>query len=205
MSSEHYFSAAPASPEALRTRTVTLRGRDVEVTTAGGVFSPGHLDPGTRVLLDHAPGPPPSGTFVDVGCGWGPIALALALASPKARVVAVDVNERALDLTRRNAASLGLPRVEALDAASALDALAPGSVDLIWSNPPVRVGKAALHELLTDWLSRLAPHGEAFLVVQRNLGADSLHAWLAAEGWDVARTASAKGFRVLRVAPETRD
>ena len=131
--------------------------------------------------------------------------LALALASPKARVVAVDVNERALDLTRRNAASLGLPRVEALDAASALDALAPGSVDLIWSNPPVRVGKAALHELLTDWLSRLAPHGEAFLVVQRNLGADSLHAWLAAEGWDVARTASAKGFRVLRVAPETRD
>ena len=199
-SGDHYFSASPASPADLRSRRVRLWGRDVEVATAGGVFSPDHVDLGTRVLLDHVPDPPATGTFVDVGCGWGPIALSLGIVAPRARVVAVDVNERALDLTRRNAATLGLTGVEAFDAEAALAALPPGSVDLLWSNPPVRIGKEALHALLTAWLDRLVPSGEAYLVVQRNLGADSLHAWLTAQGREVTRVGSAKGFRVLRVA-----
>jgi 16S rRNA G1207 methylase RsmC len=71
--------------------------------------------------------------------------------------------------------------------------------DEIWSNPPIRIGKPALHELLLTWLPRLAPGGTARLVVARNLGADSLAAWLAGEGWTVTREGSAKGFRVLSV------
>ena len=71
----------------------------------------------------------------------------------------------------------------------------------IWSNPPIRVGKEALHELLLRWLPRLADGGEAQLVVGKNLGADSLQRWLAdALPVTVERTASAKGFRVLRVS-----
>jgi len=79
--------------------------------------------------------------------------------------------------------------------------VAPEAVfDTIWSNPPIRVGKAALHDLLGAWLPRLAPAGEAWLVVQRHLGADSLAVWLADQGWgEVEKVASAKGFRVLRV------
>lgn len=195
---DHYFTARPASPDERRVVRVDLAGREVEVEVAPGIFSPGGLDKGTRVLLGHVPPPPARGDLLDLGCGWGPIALTLALRSPEAGVWAVDVNERALDLTRRNAARLGLTRVHA----STPDGIPGQEFDLIWSNPPVRVGKAALHDLLRTWLPRLRPGGEAFLVVQKNLGSDSLQRWLTEtfEGsHDVSRFATGGGFRVLRV------
>jgi len=199
--SDHYFTAQPASPDQRRTLTVTLAGRALTVQTAGGVFSPDGLDKGTAVLLREVPAPPSHGTLLDLGCGWGPVALTLGLLSPEARVYAVDVNERSLDLVRRNAASLGVDRV----VASQPDGI-PEDVrfDAIWSNPPIRVGKAALHELLLRWLPRLAPGGVAHLVVQKNLGSDSLQRWLteslpSEQGYAVSRRASDKGFRLLEV------
>jgi 16S rRNA (guanine1207-N2)-methyltransferase len=197
MDGDHYFTSRPAAPDERRTIAVRLAGREVEVEVAPGIFSPGGLDKGTAVLLDEAPEPPATGTFLDLGCGWGPITLSLALRSPSATVWALDVNERALDLTRRTAAALGLDGVRATTA----DGI-PGDVrfDLIWSNPPIRVGKAVLHDLLRTWLPRLAPSGVAHLVVQRNLGSDSLQRWVEAElGMPCARLASSKGFRVLEV------
>ncbi|GHS86532.1 16S RNA G1207 methylase RsmC [Actinomycetota bacterium] len=194
---DHYFTAQPASPDERRTRTVPLAGRDVQVETAGGVFSPDHLDLGTQVLLRSVPAPPTEGELLDLGCGWGPVALTLAALAPAARVWAVDVNERALDLTRRNAARLGADR---LVAAAPDDVPADVRFAAIWSNPPIRVGKEALHELLLRWLPRLVPGGEAHLVVAKHLGADSLQRWLAQElGTEVDRVATDKGFRVLRV------
>lgn len=195
--SEHYFSAQPASAAETRTISVDLRGRRVTVTTAGGVFSGDRLDPGTRVLLDAAPDPAPSGTLVDLGCGWGPVTLALAAASPDARVVAVDVNERARELTARNAAALGLGNVVVAGPEEAAGLVADGVTEL-WSNPPIRIGKPALHELLRTWLGRLTPDGRAYLVVGKNLGADSLQRWVTDElGLPTERLASSKGFRVL--------
>ena len=199
MASDHYFSATPASAENLRRIRVSLAGRDVEVTTAGGVFSPEHVDSGTGVLLANTPPPPPGGHLLDLGCGWGPIALSLALASPRATVWAVDVNERALDLVRRNAAHLGLANVNAV-----LPDDVPDDVTFrtIRSNPPIRVGKNELHGLLERWIPRLDERSDAWLVVQRNLGSDSLQRWLAAtfeQGYSVTRAATGRGFRVLKV------
>jgi len=194
---EHYFSAAPTSADERRRVLVHLAGREVEVEVAPGIFSPGGLDKGTAVLLDEAPAPPAAGTFLDLGCGWGPLALTLALRSPDATVWALDVNERALDLTRRNAATLGLGGVRVSTADGIPDDV---RFDLVWSNPPIRVGKAVLHGLLSTWLPRLAPGGVAHLVVQRNLGSDSLQRWVEAElGMPCARLTSSKGFRVLEV------
>ncbi|GAA4187667.1 methyltransferase [Microbacterium oryzae] len=196
---DHYFSANPSTPEQLRRIAVTLADRDVEVTTAGGVFSPDHVDTGTRVLLANAPEPPAGGDFLDLGAGWGPISLSLAMLSPRARIWAVDVNERALDLVRRNADDLGLDNVNAVRPE---DVPADVSFRTIWSNPPIRVGKAVLHELMETWLPRLAERSDAYLVVQRNLGSDSLHRWLEAtleDDFSVHRHATSKGFRVLRV------
>lgn len=196
---DHYFTAEPASADERRQLTVRLAGREVRAHTAPGIFSPGRLDLGTQVLLRSVPAPPSSGDLLDLGCGWGPLALTLALEAPEARVWAVDVNRRALDLVRRTATDLGL---------SGLHALAPEDVpdDLrfsaLWSNPPIRVGKPVLHGLLRTWLARLTPDGEAHLVVQRNLGADSLQRWIVEQlGMPAERVASAKGFRVLRVRP----
>ncbi|WP_159806595.1 class I SAM-dependent methyltransferase [Cellulomonas citrea] len=193
---EHYFSAEPVSDARRRTLQVELAGRTVRVQTAGGVFSPDHVDLGTRVLLTHTPPPPADGELLDLGCGWGPVALELALRS-EGRVWAVDVNARALDLVADNARALDLTTVHP---ALPDDVPADLTFDAIWSNPPIRIGKAALHELLGRWLPRLAPGGAAHLVVSKNLGADSLQQWIAAElGLPVERVASAKGFRVLRV------
>lgn len=198
--SEHYFTAEPASAQDLRPLTVHLAGRDLQLVTSGGVFSPDRVDLGTQVLLRAVPHPPASGHLLDVGCGWGPLALTLGLLCPRAAVWAVDVNRRALDLVRRNATATGLTNVTA-----ALPDDVPDDVrfDAIWSNPPIRVGKQVLHALLLHWLPRLAPGGSAYLVVQRHLGSDSLQRWLddelSPDGFAVSRLASAKGYRVLQV------
>lgn len=199
MSSDHYFSPAPGTVLKTRQITVQLHGQDRVLTTANSVFSPAHIDTGTEVLIKYAPEPPRDGHFLDLGCGWGPIALHLALASPDATIWAVDVNERALDLVRANAASLGLTNINAVLAA---DVPADISFRTIWSNPPIRVGKDELHQLLQAWLPRLESEADAWLVVQRNLGSDSLQRWLAAElpeTFETTREAISKGFRVLQV------
>lgn len=196
---DHYFTARPASPGERRTITVWLAERELTVETAGGVFSSYRVDHGTRALLGVAPPPPASGDLLDLGCGWGPIALSLALASPVATVWAVDVNERALDLVRRNAERLGLGNLRTVTPDQVPDDV---SFAAVWSNPPIRVGKEALHAMLGSWLRRLAPGASAHLVVQRNLGADSLQHWLADElggAATVTRADTVKGFRVLRV------
>jgi 16S rRNA G1207 methylase RsmC len=195
---EHYFTAQPAGPERRRPVDVELAGRHLSVATAGGVFSPDRVDTGTQVLLREAPPPPAAGAFLDLGCGWGPVALSLGLLSPAATVYAVDVNKRALELTRNNAAVAGLDNVRAC----LPDEVPTGlGFDLIWSNPPIRVGKHALHDLLGTWLPRLTDQGEAYLVVQKNLGADSLQRWLRESlGLPCDRFAVSKGFRVLRVS-----
>lgn len=197
---EHYFSAEPATAEKQRRITVELAGAEREVTVASGIFSPDGIDRGTAVLLREVPKPPAAGEFLDLGCGWGPLALTLALLAPEAQVWAVDVNERALDLLRRNALGLGLSGVRAGTASSVPDEV---RFDLIWSNPPIRIGKAALHDLLRTWLPRLREGGTAYLVVAKQLGADSLQRWLAETfpAYAVDRYATEKGFRVLRVSP----
>ncbi|HEX3005511.1 MAG TPA: methyltransferase, partial [Angustibacter sp.] len=184
----------------LRPLTVRLAGRELQLATASGVFSPDRLDTGTQVLLHQAPPPPAHGDLLDLGCGWGPVSLHLALTSPEARVWGVDVNERSVDLVRRNAEHLGLTGVRAC-----LPDDVPDDVRFaaIWSNPPIRVGKAVLHDLLLRWLPRLDDGASAYLVVQKNLGSDSLQRWLAEQlgprGFGVDRYASARGFRVLHV------
>ncbi|MFC7790274.1 class I SAM-dependent methyltransferase [Microbacterium sp. MAHUQ-60] len=199
MPSDHYFSAAPASAENLRTLRVTLAGQDLELTTAGGIFSPDRLDTGTAVLFANMPPLPPGGDFLDLGCGWGPITLTMALSAPHATVWAVDVNERALDLTRRNAEALGLTNVNAVRPEDVPDEV---SFRTIRSNPPIRVGKNELHGMLEHWIPRLDQRSDAWLVVQRNLGSDSLQRWMASTftpGFSVHRAATGKGYRVLKV------
>ena len=196
---EQYFAADPQSKDVRKRLHVVLRGNEADVEVSNGVFSGNRVDLGTSVLLRQAPEPPEEGTFLDLGCGWGPIALALGFASPKTDIWALDVNERALDLTRRNAELNGVRNVHTVTA----DEI-PSDVtfDLIWSNPPIRVGKDVLHELLMTWLPRLNAGGAAYLVVQKNLGSDSLIPWLATQlgdGYEVSKYASSKGFRVIEV------
>jgi 16S rRNA G1207 methylase RsmC len=192
----HYFDPKPEVPSRPRTVHLHLGELSLDLQADRGVFGSKGIDLGTLTLVREAPPPPKSGDLLDLGSGYGPIAITLGRLSPEARVWAVDINERALELTRANA--------EANQAANVTASTPDGvptevSFDAIYSNPPVRVGKAPLHELLLRWLPRLKPGAPAYLVVQRNLGADSLAAWLGTQGFEVNRLKSKKGYRILEV------
>jgi len=196
MSDGHYFDAEPAVPSRPNRVELVLPDFQAFLTADRGVFSAGGVDPGTHQLLRAVPPPVESGHLLDLGCGYGAIACTIAHRSPASTVWAVDVNDRALALTAANAASLTQPNVRAVRPEQVPIEL---TFDGIWSNPPIRIGKAALHELLRSWLPRLKPDAIAWLVVQRHLGADSLATWLGAEGWKVTRTGSKRGYRILKV------
>ena len=197
--SGQYFEAEPRAASSPRSLVVKICGMQLSFHTDSGVFSPGRLDPGTRLLLAEAP-PVAAGErrVLDLGCGWGPIACVAALRSPAAEVLAVDVNERALGLTARNAEANGASNVTVAHP----DAVDPAlRFDRILCNPPIRIGKPALHQLLATWLDRLAPAGRTHLVVQRHLGSDSLARWLTDRGNGVTRLVSRAGYRLLEVLP----
>ncbi|GIJ80476.1 class I SAM-dependent methyltransferase [Micromonospora phaseoli] len=200
MTGDHYFTVEPNAPAHAREVQFTIAGRDYTLASAAGVFSATRLDLGTAVLLRKAelPAPTTTGTLLDLGCGFGPITSVLATVAPAATVWAVDVNERARELTAANAARLGA--TGRVHVAAPEDV--PGDIGFtqIWSNPPIRVGKDELHQMLLRWLPRLSPDGIAWLVAARHLGGDSLQRWLVDQGWQVGRHASQKGFRVLRVS-----
>lgn len=195
---QHYFSEDPSVERRQRTIRFEVAGREIEALSVSGTFSTNKLDPGTKVLLGLDENFPASGDVLDIGCGWGPIALSIALLSPGTQVFAVDVNERAVEQTRENATRLGLANLTAYQPEELAE---DQRFDAIWSNPPIRIGKPALHELMRTYLPRLKPGGSAFLVVQKQLGAESFQKWLETEfsQFQVAKVENSKGYRVIRV------
>jgi 16S rRNA (guanine1207-N2)-methyltransferase len=191
---EHYFAERPGTSSRPGAVDLVLPDLHLRLETDRGMFSPDRIDLGTRILLETVPSPPAHGDLLDLGCGYGPIALTMASRSPSARVYGIDVNQRALEVARRNATTAGLDNVSFMPA----EQLSPDvRFTAIWSNPPIRIGKDALHELLLTWLPRLAPGGRMVMVVGKHLGGDSLQRWLTEQGWPTERLASSKGFRVL--------
>jgi 16S rRNA (guanine1207-N2)-methyltransferase len=195
-----YFDDRPVVASEPVLVDVTLPDTAFVMETDRGVFSRGHLDTATSMLLRSDPPIASSGDLLDLGCGAGPIALTMARRSPDATVWAVDVNARARELCARNAARNDLGNVRVV---APSDVPADVRFATVWSNPPIRIGKEALHELLATWLDRLAPDGTASLVVQKHLGADSLQRWLVTGGFDCERVGSKAGFRLLLVTRPT--
>lgn len=197
---QQYFASRPDAPSRPGTVDLVLPDLHLRLATDRGVFSADRVDPGTRILLETVPAPPPGGDLLDLGCGYGPITLTAAHRTPSLVAWGLDVNERALELARSNAATAGLDNVRFMLAHQ----IPPEQTfAAIWSNPPIRIGKAAMHDLLTTWLARLRPDGLAHLVVHRHLGADSLHRWLDTQGFPTERVASRNGYRVLRTTAGT--
>ena len=168
MDEQYFTDSQPASADELHLLRDHVRGFDLEMWVSDRVFSGGRIDLGTRQLIAEAPGLPARGTFLDLGCGWGPLAVTMALESPEASVWAVDVNSRAVDLTARNASLNEADNVQALHAEEALKIVA-------------------------------AHDGVAYLVVQKNRGADSLTSWLRDQGFPAEKIASKKGYRIIEV------
>lgn len=196
MTTSQYFEENPDVPSDPVDVDVVLPDLAFTMRTDTGVFSRGALDAGTRLLLTADLGLPKSGDFLDLGCGAGPIAITMALRRPEATVWALDVNERARQLCAANAQRAGAINVRVVTPSAITADL---RFDAIWSNPPIRIGKAALHDLLETWLPRLKETARAHLVVQKHLGSDSLADWLTERGWPTRRVLSKSGYRILEV------
>lgn len=197
----HYFTESPSTASKRQQFSVVVAGRELILTADAGVFSQHGLDKGTAVLLDamekeNPVALAPGSVLCDLGCGSGVIALALAVLYPECTILAIDVNERARNLCAENARTNELPNITVAEPSDVDESI---ELAAIWSNPPIRIGKDALHELLLTWLSRLTPSGQARLVVSKNLGADSLTSWLNNQGFPANKIASSKGFRILAV------
>lgn len=192
----HYFEEQPSTASKPSSVDLVLPDLHLRLETDRGTFSPERIDLGTRILLESVPRPPQEGDLLDLGCGYGPIALTLASRAPEATVWAIDVNRRSLDLTERNAQTARLYKVRPIH----IDEMPDNpKFRVIWSNPAIRIGKPAMHAMLTRWLNRLTDDGEAYLVVQKHLGSDSLQRWLADQGWQATRHTSRAAYRILKV------
>lgn len=203
MPQQHYFSEQPSGESKLNDVSFELEGRIFNLKAASGTFSATKLDTGTRVLLKESKYFPSQGDVLDIGCGWGPISLAIAALRPETNVWGLDVNSRSLETASHNAHSLGIGNFRGV-----LKDEIPADLkfDAIWSNPPIRIGKSALHELMEQWLPRLKPGGSAMLVVQKQLGAESFQSWLSERFPDltVSKHSIDKGYRVISVTSPTR-
>ncbi len=191
----HYFDEEPTTESAPRDVSLLLPDMNLTLRTDRGVFGYNRIDAGTKLLLLNAPAPNATGDLLDLGCGTGAIALTMARRSPRATVWAIDVNERARELCKANAELHGIANVRVCGPDDVPDDVRFGT---IWSNPAIRIGKPALHEMLSRWFDRLTADGEALMVVHKHLGADSLQSWLTAHGYPTTRLSSTSGYRILR-------
>lgn len=198
MPQDHYFSSNPSGDAKLRSVSFRVGDQELTLNAATGTFSSGKLDKGTAVLLKMADRFPASGRVLDLGCGWGPIGISIAKLQPNAEVWAVDINSRSVELANQNSKDLAVENFTAVTPENLPSDL---KFNEIWSNPPIRIGKQALHELLTTYLGRLSESGRALLVVQKQLGAESLLSWLADQNsnWNVSRAVNEKGYWVIEV------
>ena len=198
MLGEHYFSSLPGGDMKLRPVSFSVAETQLTLNAGSGTFSSGKLDKGTAILLRQFEQFPKDGVVLDLGCGWGPIGISLAKLNPGVRVWGVDINARSVELANSNAKNLGLANFQAT-----LPTGLPSDLqfDEIWSNPPIRIGKQALHELLSSYFKLLKQGGRAMLVVQKQLGAESLLKWLQEQNPSskVSRRISEKGYWVIEV------
>ena len=194
--SHQYFDDRPDVASEPVLVDVTLPDTAFVMETDRGVFSRGRLDTATSMLLRADLPIASSGDLLDLGCGAGPIAMTMARRSPAATVWAVDVNARARELCARNAHRNAMTNIRVV---APSEVPADTRFATIWSNPPIRIGKSELHQLLETWLARLRSDGTASLVVQKHLGADSLQRWLIRSGYRCERVGSKAGFRLFAV------
>ena len=193
---EHYYAKNPSVAHDERRVIFEVLGLKIECTTDSGVFSREGLDMGTRILLEALP--EVSGRALDLGCGWGPVGVALGRKYPEAELVLSDVNERAAELARRNLRDNGVTnaRVVCGDGFEKVE----GDFDLIALNPPIRAGKAVIYALFANAAGHLRPGGALYIVIRKQQGAESAQKYLKTLYGDVERVARDKGYWVLRCA-----
>ena len=194
---DHYYTRDPRSASHPAECSFIYRGNQLTFRTDAGVFSRGEVDTGTRTLLEALPDRM-SGEILDLGCGWGVIGISVAKAWPETRVTLADVNLRALELSRENAAK---NRADVICAESdGFSALAGKTFDAVITNPPIRAGKQVIYRMFADAADHLAPGGALYLVIRKQQGAESCVRYLQTIYSEVEKLDRSGGFWVLKAS-----
>ena len=193
---EHYYSENPVTAHDEREVIYQTLGLRFTCLTDAGVFSRDGLDMGTRILLEALP--ELHGRILDLGCGWGPVGVALGKKYSDAQLVLTDVNSRAAELAARNLAANGVTNAAVVqgDGFAAVE----GDFDAIVLNPPIRTGKTVIYAMFAEAAAHLKPDGALFIVIRKQQGAESAQKYLRSIYGDVERIAREKGYWVLRCA-----
>lgn len=194
--SDHYFSRRPEAAHDRKMVETELRGRSFRFVTDAGVFSREGVDFGSRLLIEHVQ-LPDDARVLDMGCGWGPIGIALSFAVPRGKVTLADVNERALALARENAGLNGAAGIEIVES-DLFVGLAGRTFTHIVTNPPIRAGKQTVHALFEQAAAHLQTGGELWVVIQKKQGAPSARRKLASLFTEVREAARARGYHVYQ-------
>lgn len=194
----HYYTNNENLEHHYETIDFTLRQMKMVFTTDNGVFSKKTVDFGTRVLLEAFDASQlPEGALLDVGCGYGPIGLTLAKTEERL-VDMVDVNERALDLTRGNARLNHVTDEVHIFHSSVYEEVTKKDYAAIITNPPIRAGKEIVHQILSGAYEHLQTGGELWVVIQKKQGAPSAQKKMAEVFGQCEIVTKKKGYFILR-------
>ncbi|GLX71078.1 class I SAM-dependent methyltransferase [Paenibacillus glycanilyticus] len=193
--SDHYYSQKPGVKHDRQVHEAKLRGFSLKFMTDAGVFSKSGVDYGSRVLLD-ALVLAPSAEVLDVGCGYGPIGLTAAKLAPEGHVTMIDINERAVELSRENAKLNGITNVTVTQS-DIYESVKANRYDVILTNPPIRAGKQVVHTIFEEGYNLLNPGGKMWVVIQKKQGAPSAEAKLESLFGDVEEVTKDKGYRIF--------
>lgn len=194
--SQHYYSQQPEVRHARRTIDTVLRGKKFRFTSDAGVFSKGDIDYGSRVLIETMV-IPSNASVLDVGCGYGPIGISAAYLAPEGHVTMVDINSRAVELARENAGQNGIRNVTVMES-DVLGALNDQKFDVILTNPPIRAGKAVVHQIFEEAFDHLNEGGVLWIVIQKKQGAPSAVAKLESLFPLVEEVGKDRGYRIIK-------
>lgn len=195
--SDHYYSKSPQSNQVTQTWKFTLRGNPFTFTSSSGVFSKNTVDFGTQLLVEAFTVPSVSGKILDLGCGYGPIGLAIACELTEKKVLMVDVNERAVTLAKENAQINGVKNVK-IKQSDGFTNVSEDSFSVIITNPPIRAGKELIYSFFKESAIRLTEGGELWIVIQKKQGAPSVLKYLATLFNVVEVVEREKGYFIIR-------
>lgn len=198
----HYYSQEPTTEHDFEQWSFELKGKNFQFVTDSGVFSRETVDFGSRVLIDtfNWEELPADGKILDVGCGYGPIGLAIAFASQRF-VEMVDINSRAVELAQRNANRNGIKQVD-IHQSNIYEAVHEETYAAIVSNPPIRAGKKVVHEILTEAYPRLKSGGTLTIVIQKKQGAPSAKSKMAETFGNAEIVHKEKGYYIIKSIKE---
>ncbi len=199
---DHYYTKDPQSASDIRKLEVMLRQQKLSFFSDSGVFSKGKVDFGTQLLIESIDCLPVNAQILDMGCGYGPVGLTLAKEAPQRHVTLVDNNQRAVELTKRNAELNGIHNVT-IKHSYLFDALGQTSFQAILSNPPIRAGKEVVYSLLEQSFHHLSQRGEMWIVIQKKQGAESAFNKLQTIFPQVQEMAKKKGYRIIRAKKDS--